>query len=172
MNRLFVTADLHGSLGTWMTVQALMKPHDQLVVAGDLFDTRYGSYSSPDFQPEAIRRDAKALKDRLHYVYGNCDVEKFYPGQGHELKFEFSGRTIFLHHGHKGPAIPGDADLIIQGHTHLPVLDRVGGQIFLNPGSMIRPRNQVPSYALVTPDHVALKELRTGKTMAKLPLAP
>lgn len=170
MNRLFVTADLHGSLGTWMTVQALMKPHDQLVVAGDLFDTRYGSYSSPDFQPEAIRRDAKALKDRLHYVYGNCDVEGFFPGKNFALDFEFGGHGIFVHHGHKAVTIPDTCRLVIQGHTHLPVLEETEGRIFLNPGSMIRPRNQFPTYALVTPDQVELKALKTGETLTSLPL--
>ena len=52
MNKLIVTADVHGSFGSWLTLKQLMKPGDKLVIAGDLFDTRYGNYSNPDFQPE------------------------------------------------------------------------------------------------------------------------
>ncbi len=168
MSRLFITADVHGSLGTWMTLQALMEEGDQLVVAGDLFDTRYGSYGNPDFQPDTIRSEVKAMARPFHYVYGNCDVEGYYPGQESTRSFSFQGREIFLHHGHRPVQIPESADLVIQGHTHLPVLDRQQGRIFLNPGSMIRPRNQVPSYAVATADRISILKLKTGAPLATL----
>ena len=46
MPKLIVTADVHGSFSSWLTIKALLKNQDQLAIAGDLFDTKYGSFSN------------------------------------------------------------------------------------------------------------------------------
>ena len=57
MAELIITADLHGSYTSWLTLKTLLAPGDGLVIAGDLFDTRYGDFSDPDFQPDAIKEE-------------------------------------------------------------------------------------------------------------------
>ena len=166
--RLFVTADVHGSLGTWMAIKALMEPTDKLVVAGDLFDTRYGNYSNADFHPRSIRHGVSSMEDRLYYVYGNCDVEGFFPGYGPDLSFTALEKKIFLHHGHQKTNPPLDADIIIQGHTHVWELEKQGEQIHLNPGSMIRPRTKTPTYAIIYPGRIDIVELKTGQPISSL----
>lgn len=169
MGRLLVTADLHGSLSTWLTVKALMKKGDSLAVAGDLFDTRYGHYGHPDFQPDQIRSDLAGLDHPLHYVYGNCDVENYFPGYDSQKTFRAFGKEIFIHHGHR--MVPEDcrADIIIQGHTHLCHLEKKGGTIFMNPGSMTAPRNSLPSYGWIDDTSACIVELKTGKPLASIP---
>ena len=59
MPKLIVTADIHGSYSSWLTTKTLLNSNDKLVIAGDLFDTKYGSFSNADFQPELIKKELK-----------------------------------------------------------------------------------------------------------------
>ncbi len=169
MKRLLITGDIHGNFSAWLTIRALMAPEDGLVVAGDLFDTRYGgSFSDPDYSPESIKKAVSDLDLPFYYVYGNCDEPWFCPGYDDQLEFTAAGRCFFLHHGHAIPRIPDNAQIIVQGHTHSSWLTRKDGRIFLNPGSIARPRDRVASYAIADQTGVRLIELKTGKTLACL----
>ena len=162
MSRLLITADVHGSYSTWITLKSLLKPDDILVVAGDLFDTRYGRRNSPDFQPNQIRDNLKEMKNKVYYVYGNCDESSFYPGQFHMLEFQFMGLNIFLHHGHTPlNAISPRTNLIIQGHTHLASLEKRQHTFFLNPGSLTSPRNGLYTYGIVDNNKIQLMNIKT-----------
>ena len=165
MERLLVFSDIHGSYSGWLTVKALANPGDAIAIAGDLFDTRYGSYSQPDFSPEQIRSDLKTLDHPFFYVYGNCDVPGFCREYSHELTFTAAGRTLFMHHGHKTNSIPDGIDVVIQGHTHLPQLERTGNHIVLNPGSIVLPRNSMATYAIVDKKSIRLVALSSGKKL-------
>lgn len=166
--RLLVTADVHGSLSTWLTIRALLGERDGLAVAGDLFDTRYGNHGHPDFRPGDIRSDLKQFPHPFHYVYGNCDVSGFFPGYLHEKTFSAFGKTIFIHHGHCPVPAGCTADIIIQGHTHLCHLEKTGPTIFMNPGSITHPRNQTPTYGWIDANGARLIALKTGRPIAEI----
>jgi len=167
MERLFVTADIHGSVNSWMTIKELMKPGDSLVIAGDLFDTRYGNYSQ-DFQPGFIKKEMQDLPQKFYYVYGNCDEPSFFPG--HELTLEFTSfkKNFFLHHGHINQIIPDDMDIIIQGHTHIYSLEKKEKKIFMNPGTISNPRNQLYTYGIIEKYQVSIMDLKTGNPIVAL----
>ena len=79
------------------------------------------------------------------YVAGNCD----FTSAPQELTFNVCGKRIFLTHGH-GYAVKYDsdyytitnkgvsenADLVVFGHTHVPVCDFSKRPAILNPGSI------------------------------------
>ena len=168
MKRLLVFSDLHGSLSAWLAIKALAGPGDAVAVAGDLFDTRYGSYNDPDFAPDQIRATITDLDFKLFYIYGYCDVEGFCKGFSHELSFKAFDKTFFMHHGHKDTfRIPQGTDIIIQGHTHLPQLEKIKSCIHLNPGSIAVPRNDTPTFAVIDSTSVNLMAL-SGKKLASL----
>ncbi len=169
MSRLLVFADIHGSLSSWLTVQALLSKEDSLAIAGDLFDTRYGNYGNPDFAPDDIRSSVRQLTHPLYYVYGNCDIEGFFPGQAHEKTFEMFGKTILIHHGHKGLADKTEPDIIIQGHTHLCRLEKNKDVIYMNPGSITSPRNRLATYGIIDRTGICLVELKTKTPLAVIP---
>ncbi|MCG8620045.1 MAG: YfcE family phosphodiesterase [Desulfobacterales bacterium] len=169
MERILVTADIHGSLSTWLTVRALLGEKDGLAVAGDLFDTRYGHYGHPDFRPEDIRSDLKQFPHPFYYVYGNCDVSGFCPGYDREKTFHAFGKSVFIHHGHRPVPAGCSADIIIQGHTHLCHLEEKDGTIFINPGSITHPRNQLATYGWIDPSGVRLVDLKTGNPIVAIP---
>lgn len=170
MGRLFITADIHGSLSSWLTITTLLRENDSLVVAGDLFDTRYGSYGNPDFAPDQIKTAVNGLNIPFHYVYGNCDVSSFFPGQTYGLNVQSLGKHIFIHHGHQKVPNGCQADIIIQGHTHVSALEKKGKQIFLNPGSITHPRNSLPSYGIIDKNWARIVALKTGKPLVSIPL--
>lgn len=167
MKRLLVFSDLHGNFPSWLTVNALVCPGDAVAIAGDLFDTKYGSYNEPDFAPDQIRSTIADLDFKLFYIYGNCDVEGFCKGFSHELQFKAFDKTIFMHHGHKQSLISQGMDIVIQGHTHLPQLEKIQNCIHLNPGSIALPRNDMPTFAVIDSTGVSLMAL-SGQKLAAL----
>lgn len=71
------------------------------------------------------------------------------------------------------------ADVILFGHTHVPVLRRVGQRWFVNPGSLGQPRHGLPSatYALwndgdLKIQHIDYDPRVTIQKLAMLPLDP
>jgi uncharacterized protein len=101
MPKLIITADIHGFLCTWLSLKNLLNKRDSLAIAGDLFDTRYGSYSNPNFASDQIKKALKDFKNPLHYVYGNCDTRSFFTRYDHYLIFKYNNKQILLHHGHR-----------------------------------------------------------------------
>jgi len=151
-------------------IKKRLKPNDCLAIAGDLFDTRYGSASRPDFQPDTIKQELLALDNLFYYVYGNCDETSFFPGQQDFLNFKFQGIGIFLHHGHVfSPPIPGSSQVIIQGHTHMAVLKKEQEKILLNPGSPALPRkNRLYTCGVIENQSVMLIDLKTNQVISSI----
>lgn len=173
MPRLIVTADVHGSYSTWITVCGLLGPDDSLAVAGDLFDTRYGNPANPDFQPEMIREHLADLTNSVYLVYGNCDVPAFFPGQADQLRFSFQDRKILMLHGHtRLPEMDDSVDIIVYGHTHRAALDSQDNRIFFNPGSLARPKDGHYTYGVMEKDSLSILDIRTGRPIATRSLDP
>jgi len=57
-----------------------------------------------------------------------------------------AGKSIYvLHDLTTLQAVPGaGVDVIVSGHSHVPKIDRVGGVLYLNPGSAGRRRFKLP----------------------------
>ena len=165
MTKLIVTADLHGRYSSWLTVKNLLSLNDKLAIAGDLFDTKYGDYSNPDFQPDSIRDELVSLEHSFYYVYGNCDSPAFCPGYPSAMIFTAFNKKIYLSHGHHLPATDENMDIIIQGHTHLYSLEKKGPHIFLNPGSTAYPRNGKFTYGVINKTSASIIDLKTDETL-------
>lgn len=168
MKKVIVTADVHGSLSAWLTLENLLGSGDSLMIAGDLFDTRYGNYSNIDFQPDSIKKALNRIEHQIYYIHGNCDTSSFFPGFTSTLKAQIFNKQIFMHHGHRNIKIPDKTDIVIQGHTHLGALEKINNQIFLNPGSIAKPRNGLYTYATIDDKGVSLVLLETGEAIVTI----
>ena len=90
-------------------------------------------------------------------VSGNTDAPGA-PGLLKSLELELAGLTIHVSHGHElGSPTPEkliqryDADIIVFGHTHKPLVERSGRQLVVNPGAAGPRRfNLKPSVATLT----------------------
>ncbi|MBF0572513.1 MAG: YfcE family phosphodiesterase [Desulfamplus sp.] len=181
--KLVVTADVHGSYSTWLTIKSMIKPEDALAVAGDLFGTRYPRSGDFDYQPERILQEISEFNNTLYFVYGNCDSKIFSPGYKDNLIFDFIKFRIFLHHGDKyfrqiPPEILSEnVNLVIQGHTHVFSLEKKhvtntpdsrNDIIFLNPGSLADPRTSFYTYAVVDSNGIDIIDIKTATCLRSL----
>jgi putative phosphoesterase len=93
----------------------------------------------------------------VHAVAGNVDAPAplMLPAR---LDLSFGGVSVHVSHGHElGSPTPlrlaerYDADVIVFGHTHRPVVEWIGRQLIVNPGAAGPARfNLVPSVARLT----------------------
>jgi len=74
-------------------------------------------------------------------VYGNTDSPGE-PGLAAEIGLRLEGLTIHVSHGHElgRPTVERllarhDADIIVYGHTHKPLIERSGKRLVVNPGA-------------------------------------
>ena len=106
-------------------------------------------------------RDAQQLQDRfpeipMEQVPGNCDYRSF---EESERILFLEDKRILICHGHTlgvkqslmnaaYTAEESNLDLLLFGHTHIPMVDMRGKTLFINPGSIGDYRR--PTYAVVT----------------------
>ena len=74
-------------------------------------------------------------------VFGNTDPPD-HPELSTELNVEVNGLRVHVSHGHEvGSPTPEklaeryDADVVVYGHTHRPLVTRKDGMLFVNPGA-------------------------------------
>jgi uncharacterized protein len=90
-------------------------------------------------------------------VFGNTDPAGD-PELAPEIMMKVEGMTVHVSHGHEvGSPTPErladryDADVVVYGHTHRPLVTKLGGRLFVNPGAAGPKRfNLTPSVARLT----------------------
>lgn len=117
-------------------------------------------------------RDAeyiKKLTDKVVYsLKGNCDISDT---AKQELVLNIDGKKILALHGHQQSvktsllplglyAIQKGADLVLFGHTHIPVEELYANMILYNPGSLGEPRGRKPSVGIVAIENGEIKITR------------
>lgn len=94
----------------------------------------------------------------FYAVTGNCD---FYSSYANEVVLLLEGKKILMTHGHfynvktstrilieKGKK--EEVDILLFGHTHLPMVNYEYDMLIVNPGSISRPKfSKHPSYAII-----------------------
>lgn len=144
--RIGLLSDSHGDLYNAKKAISSMGSVDMLVHLGDYC------------------RDAEALSKQLDreiiYVRGNCD---FSSAAESDKIIDVSGKRLLLTHGHnynvKGDyidlyfkALESGVDAVLFGHTHMADVFEKNCILFINPGSVSRPRDGIKTYAVVTID--------------------
>jgi putative phosphoesterase len=103
----------------------------------------------------------------VHAVYGNVDPPGE-PGLAGTIDLALEGLHVHVSHGHElGSPTPAKlttaytADVIVYGHTHKALIERVHGALVVNPGAAGPRRFDVkPSVAILT--------LKAGRADVKL----
>jgi uncharacterized protein len=77
----------------------------------------------------------------VHAVFGNTDMADD-PGLSRHFTEVVGGLSVHVSHGHElGSPTPAalltryDADVVVYGHTHRPLVVRSGGRLVVNPGA-------------------------------------
>jgi putative phosphoesterase len=90
-------------------------------------------------------------------VFGNTDPPEE-PDLAEAISVAIDGIRVHVSHGHEvGSPTPEklaaryDADVVVFGHTHRPLVSRIGSQLFVNPGAAGPKRfDLTPSVARLT----------------------
>lgn len=143
MKRILVMSDTHGNKANIEKALCKFGEVDCIIHLGDYVrDAQY----------------IRGLTDkRVYSVKGNCD----FSGAKQELLLRTGGKRILALHGHRQDvknsllnlgfyAAEKGADLVLFGHTHIPVEEFYGDVILYNPGSLGEPRGRKPSLGVVT----------------------
>ena len=145
-------------------------PHSDIHVLGLISDTHglirpgvHSALTGVELILHAGDVGGAAILDELRLialvraVFGNTDP----PGHAElstELSVDVNGLRIHVSHGHEvGSPTPEklaeryDADVVIYGHTHRPLVTRKDGMLFVNPGAAGPKRFDIsPSVARLT----------------------
>jgi len=166
VKKIGIISDTHGSLTTWKTVyQNFFKSADLILHCGDVL---YHGPRNPlpvGYNPAELARDLNALTTPLVIVKGNCDAEVDQMVLDYPMEVYFrlflGDLRILVQHGH-APYLPAKVEkgfnLLISGHTHLPVIKKEDGLIRLNPGSPSLPKDdeKTPTIALIEENQISL----------------
>ncbi len=179
--KLLIASDLHGSVPS---CEALLNRYEaegarRLLFLGDLLYHGPRNRLPDGYDPKGVIPLLNGMKRHLLCVRGNCDAEVDqmvleFPILSDSLLLEFDGRRIFATHGHiynkDNPPALCEGDVLLHGHTHIPVLQRLESFTLLNPGSVTLPKGgHEKSYMIYENGLVTLKKL-TGEPIEELVL--
>lgn len=140
--RMFVLADTHNRL-----------PEEVKVIARDADEI----WHLGDVCTETILDELRAIGPGVTVVRGNCDSNYEWP-----LVIDLVRGELKLRLQHVPPDhLPGEVDVVLHGHTHVPRNERRGRVLFLNPGCVTRANQGAPP-------SVAWLEIANGKISWKL----
>lgn len=146
--KILVVSDSHGRTYNFCKVLDKVGPIDLLFHLGDL---------------EGSEDDIEILAEcPTHMVCGNND---FFSSLDRDKVVELGKYRIFMSHGHRygvgytldriiDAAKEEGCNVIMYGHTHIPLIQYEQGMYIINPGSITLPRQEgrKPSYILMELD--------------------
>ncbi len=179
--RLLIGSDIHGRLGPMKKFSSLILSYrpDRVLLLGDYLYAGPRNALSPDYDPSEVSKILNKWASIIVAVKGDCDSR----ADQSVLRFnmledcrvlDLAGRKADLIHGDLLTSDIVDVergDILMFGHTHVPVLKKEDGVIYLNPGSISYPKSGSPaSFALFEANRVELKRLDDQATFAYLDL--
>lgn len=135
---------------------------DRLLLLGDILYHGPRNDLPKEYAPKEVIRMLNARKDDIYNVRGNCDTEVdqmvlefpvmteymlipvLAAGADHSAAGAGAPPVIFATHGHvyNENNLPPfhKGDILLHGHTHVPVCEDCGDYIYMNPGSVSIPK--------------------------------
>ena len=179
-----VISDTHGSLTAWQNVyNSCFQDVDTIIHCGDVLYHGPRNQLPEGYNPQGLTKELQRIPQPIIFTRGNCDAEidqliLEYPLEASYAHIFTPSLKILITHGHHWdpeqppPNISKGYNLIISGHTHLPILKRTSGRILLNPGSPALPKNNppVPTGAIIDEDQIRILNAITGSEINSLDL--
>ncbi|MBR7131984.1 MAG: phosphodiesterase [Clostridia bacterium] len=178
--RLLIASDIHGSAYYCkMLADTFVKENaDRLLLLGDILYHGPRNDLPKDYSPKAVIEILNGLKDKIFCVRGNCDTEVDqmvlqFPILADYCILPVGGKIIYATHGHSyncdnlPPLQKGD--VLLHGHTHIPICDQKENYTYINPGSVSIPKENSPhSFMLLEDCKLLWKNLENGEIYNQL----
>lgn len=169
--KIFFISDIHGSL--YYLQRALDRYKEEeasyIVILGDALYHGPRNPLPDQYNPQAVANLLNQYKHKIIAIRGNCDSEVDqmlleYPMMSDYSIILYNDRRLFLTHGHiyNRDNLPSlnDNDILIHGHTHVPVAEKHNEIYVLNPGSITLPKeNNTNTYAILENSLFQIKDL-------------
>ena len=184
--KILVISDTHGSAGCWaMVYNNFFCDSDLIFHAGDFLYHGPRNRMTDDYRPAKLAEAIMQCPVPIIAARGNCDSDVDASVLGLPLAYPYAfayvnGKRIVITHGHlvgtqeekSEMAAKLKADIFISGHTHVPVLERIGKTIFLNPGSpsVSKREDGRSTFALMDDRNISIRDLYTGDILEGLPV--
>lgn len=169
--KILIISDIHGD---YENLNKVLKNEsfDKLIILGDLFSYSF-NYDNKD--ENNILKLLSNYKDVIILIRGNCDENINYEEFGlfahNIISLHLNNHIVTLTHGNKyskGFLPDYHGDIFASGHTHVPMLLKEQGIIYLNPGSIRKPRGgSDKSYAIFEDNKIEIKTI-DGKIIKEM----
>lgn len=173
--KILIASDIHGSAYYCRLLLERYREEkaDKLLLLGDILYHGPRNDLPRDYAPKEVLAMLNEIKEEILCVRGNCDTEVDQMVLEFPILAEYcilydEGRMIFATHGHqhnvKNPPMLKRGDILLHGHTHVPVLEEFGGKYYINPGSVSIPKENSPhSYMILENGSFTWKTVEEGE---------
>jgi len=156
--KLLIASDIHGSAYYCRKLLEAYKKEQagKLILLGDVLYHGPRNDLPRDYAPKEVIAMLNPMKEEILCVRGNCDTEVDQMVLEFPIMAEYGflyekGHMIFLTHGHvfneKNLPMLKKGDILLHGHTHVPVCREHENYVYMNPGSVSIPKeNSAHSY--------------------------
>lgn len=161
--RILFASDIHGS--EYYAKKLIDKYNklfcDKLILLGDILYHGPRNDLPKGYNPKGVISLLNAMSEEILCVRGNCEAEV------DQMVLDFScmsdsliiyekGKMFFITHGHlfNKENLPKlkSGDILISGHTHVQTVEKIGENIYINPGSVSIPKENNPPSFMVYED--------------------
>ena len=149
--KIMVASDIHGSAYYCQKMTEAYKNSgaQKLLLLGDVLYHGPRNDLPKEYAPKKVIEMLNNISDEILCVRGNCDSEVDQMVLKFNIMAEYAiiydgERMIFATHGHKFnkdnlPSLK-EGDILLHGHTHIPVNESIDGITVMNPGSVSIPK--------------------------------
>lgn len=162
-----IASDIHGS-AYWcrLLVEAFRREKaDRLLLLGDVLYHGPRNALPEEYAPMEVAAMLNELRDVTLSLRGNCEAEidqvvLDFPASAEYALLDLGKCVVFAAHGHNYNAqhLPPirRGDILLHGHTHVPVCEEHDGRLVMNPGSVSIPKNGTPHGYMTVEDGLFL----------------
>lgn len=169
--KLMIASDIHGSayFCRRLAEQFEAERADKLLLLGDILYHGPRNELPREYAPKLVIEILGSINEKILCVRGNCDTEVDqmvlnFPVLADYAALLLDGRAFYATHGHKynidSPLPMAEGDILLYGHTHVPMCEQRDGRIFANCGSVSIPKeNSAHSYMVIENGKMLWKDL-------------
>ncbi len=147
--KLLIASDIHGSAQYCRQLMTAIERENpkKVLLLGDLLYHGPRNNLPCEYAPKEVAAMLNAIKEKLVCVRGNCDSEVDqmmleFPVLSDSALLCWEGMTIYAAHGHHNFPALQQGDVVVSGHTHIPVDYVKEGVRYINPGSVSIPKEE------------------------------
>jgi len=163
--KYLIASDIHGSAYHCKKLMERFEEEraDKLLLLGDLLYHGPRNKLPQEYNPKEVIKLLNAYKDRIICVRGNCDAEVDqqvleFPIMADYVMLPVGRNVIMATHGHlynvQNRPYLQRGDILLHGHTHVPVNVETETFRYMNPGSVSLPKDDSASSYMTLEDGV------------------